>query len=60
MRKKITSLVLVASLSTTLFACGNNGDDTTTRTLKLHSNSYNLLSADDRAFANAKGWNITK
>ena len=36
-----------------------NGDDTTTKTLKLHSNSYNLLSADDIAMANNKGWNIT-
>ena len=36
-----------------------NGDDTTTRTIKLHSNSYNLLSADDIAMANGMGWNIT-
>ena len=35
-----------------------NGDDTTTKTLKLHSNSYNLLSADDIALANGKGWVI--
>ena len=37
-----------------------NGDDTTTRTIKLNSNSYNLLTADDIALANNKGWNITK
>ena len=37
-----------------------NGDDTTTRTIKLNSNSYNLLTADDIAMANAKGWNVTK
>ena len=36
-----------------------NGDDVTTRTLKLHSNSYNLLTADDIAMVNNKGWNIT-
>ena len=35
-----------------------NGDDTTTRTIKLHSNSYNLLTADDIAIVNGKGWNI--
>ena len=37
-----------------------NGDNTTTRTIKLNSNSYNLLSADDIAMANGKGWNVTK
>jgi surface protein len=37
-----------------------NGDTTTTRTLKLHSNSYALLTEDDFALANGKGWNITK
>ena len=36
-----------------------NGDDTTTRTIKLNSNSYNLLTADDIAMANNMGWNIT-
>lgn len=39
MRKKITSLVLVASLSTTLFACGNNGDDTTTKATNQTENT---------------------
>ena len=37
-----------------------NGDNTTTRTIKINSNTYNLLTADDIAFANNKGWNITK
>lgn len=37
-----------------------NGDSTTTKTLKLHSNGYNLLTEDDFAVANGKGWNITK
>lgn len=37
-----------------------NGDTSTTRTLKLHSNGYNLLTEDDFALANSKGWNITK
>ena len=37
-----------------------NGDMSTTKTIKLNSNSYNLLSAEDIAMANNKGWNITK
>ena len=36
-----------------------NGNDTTTRTLRLNSKSYNLLTADDIAMANNMGWNIT-
>ena len=36
-----------------------NGDDTTTKTIKINSNTYNLLTADDIAMANGKGWNIT-
>ena len=37
-----------------------NGDMSTTKTIKINSNTYNLLTADDIAFANNKGWNITK
>ena len=37
-----------------------NGDMSTTKTIKINSNTYNLLTADDIAMANNKGWNITK
>ena len=33
-----------------------NGDETTTKTIKFHSNSLALLSDDDKAIATNKGW----
>ena len=36
-----------------------NGDNSTTRTLKLHANSLSLLSDDDKAIATDKGWILT-
>ena len=36
-----------------------NGNNTTTRTLKIHPDTMNLLSDGDIAFATSKGWVIT-
>ena len=43
-----------------LYDFRTNGDMSTTKTIKINSNTYNLLTADDIAIANGKGWNITK
>ena len=37
-----------------------NGDETTTRTLKINSKTYALLSDEDIALASSKGWTISK
>jgi len=50
----------VLNVITNLYDFRANGDATTTRTLKLHKNGYALLTEDDFALANSKGWNITK
>ena len=42
-----------------LYDFRTNGDDTTTRTIKINSNTYSLLTADDIAMTNGKGWNVT-
>lgn len=36
-----------------------NGDNETTRTLKLHQNTLNLLSNEDKVIATSKGWILT-
>lgn len=36
-----------------------NNDDTSTRTIKLGSDNYNLLTTDEISFARQKGWIIT-
>ena len=42
-----------------LYDFRGNGDNTTTRTIKLNYNSVGLLSDDDIAMATAKGWVIS-
>ena len=48
----------VMNVLNNLYDFRTNGDDTTTRTIKLNSNSYNLLTADDIVKVNM-GWVIT-
>ena len=46
----------VLNVITNLYNFRENGDTTTTKTLKLHSKSLSLLSSDDIAIATNKGW----
>ena len=46
----------VMNVINNLYDFRGNGDETTTRTLKLHSNSLALLNDDDKAVATSKGW----
>lgn len=39
-----------------LYNFRSNGDSSTTRTLKIHSNTYQLLTDEDKALAVNKGW----
>ena len=46
----------VMNVINNLYDFRGNGDETTTRTLKLNSNSLALLTDDDKAVATSKGW----
>lgn len=46
----------VMNVINNLYDFRTNGDNTTTKTLKLHANSLALLSDDDKAIATNKGW----
>ena len=46
----------VLNVITHLYNFRENGDTTTTRTIKFNSNSLALLSDDEKAIATAKGW----
>ena len=49
----------VISILSNLYDFRGNGDLSTTRTIKLHSNHIAMLSDDDKAIATNKGWIIT-
>lgn len=49
----------VINVITNLYDFRGNGDTTTTKTLKLNTNSMALLSDDDKAIATNKGWTLT-
>lgn len=49
----------VISILSNLYDFRGNGDSSTTRTIKLHSNHIAMLSDDDKAIATNKGWIIT-
>lgn len=49
----------VISILSNLYDFRGNGDSSTTRTIKLHSNHMAMLSDDDKAIATNKGWIIT-
>ena len=49
----------VLNVITHLYNFRENGDSTTTRTIKFHKNSLALLSDDEKAIATAKGWVLT-
>ena len=42
-----------------LYDFRGNGDSTTTRTLKIHSNAMAMLTDEDKALAVGKGWTLT-
>lgn len=46
----------IMSIINNLYDFRGNGDTTTTRTLKIHSNTMALLSDEDKALAINKGW----
>ena len=49
----------VISILSNLYDFRGNGDSSTTRTIKLHSNHMAMLSDDDKAIATNKGWILT-
>ena len=49
----------VMNVITNLYDFRANGDNKTTKTLKISSNSMELLSDDDKALATNKGWTLT-
>ena len=49
----------IMSIINNLYDFRGNGDTTTTRTLKIHSNAMAMLTDDDKAIAVNKGWTLT-
>ena len=49
----------VLNVINNLYNFRENGDSTTTRTIKFHKNSLALLTDDEKAIATNKGWTLT-
>lgn len=49
----------IMSIINNLYDFRGNGDTTTTRTLKIHSNAMAMLTDEDKAIAVNKGWTLT-